>query len=150
MKNFPRLCLVFFSTLILSLGLFSYATAANNDVEMEMKQSDTQATIRLPSGRLPEGVMIQRHHIVLKKGYRYRQMSRSKVNIISPLKGNITGSIECRCKFHGNCRIHATPLGVFCVRGNCGGGCQLRINTPQVTIMGGEQPDANNGTDQPQ
>lgn len=135
MKRCYYSLLTLISTIIICLSLAPYAAAANtNDAEMEMRQTEV-----MHHGRLPEGLIMHHGRIMLKRGYSYRQVSMSRVNVISPLKGNVTGSLECRCKLRGGrCRIMASPHSVYCSRRYCPGKCSLRINTPQVTIMGGE------------
>ena len=82
-------------------------------------------------GKTPEGVIIHKNKVILKKGYVFEKKSNSSVVArMRGGRGGITGEFDCTCNGEqGGCSAVTTPNSVTCVSSGCSS-CYMIVTIP--------------------
>lgn len=89
-------------------------------------------------GKMPEGIMIKKNKVMLKKGYTFERVSKNQVNVVARMPGGrgITGSFDCTCNgADGGCDAIVTPTSVSCAASTCKSSCYMIVTIPGTTSV---------------
>lgn len=82
-------------------------------------------------GKAPEGIVIGKNKVTLKKGFMFEKLQNGRV--VSRMKGRqggITGDFDCTCNGSGGgCSIITTPTSVSCFSSGCNN-CYMIVTIP--------------------
>jgi hypothetical protein len=115
MEDRMRLLLMF----ICLFGLVNLSVAKDMSSQIQVKT------------KVPEGVVIKKNKVTVKKGYVIEKQSNNKaIARMSGGKGGITGEFDCTCNGEqGGCSVVTTPNSVTCASSGCSS-CYMIVTIP--------------------
>lgn len=107
-------------TLLLSIGVINNVYSSSVHSEIVLK------------GKTPDGVVIGKNKVTLKKGFMFEKIQNG--HVVSRMKGRkgvgITGDFDCTCNGSGGgCSIITTPTSVSCFSSGCNN-CYMIVTIP--------------------
>jgi hypothetical protein len=117
---------IIFSMIISFLLTLNFAWGLNSTSQIILKNKE-----------VPQGVFIKKNKVLVKKGFYFEKVSKSRVNILARKAGiGITGSFDCTCNgTSGGCDVIVTGSSVSCAKSSCNSSCYMIVTIPGNPVL---------------